>query len=130
MKGAATQQKRNYDRKAKSSDVKEGVFVWLHNPAQKRGHSPKLSSPWEGPYLVITKLSDVVYRIQAKPKGKMLVVHADCLKLYEGDIQESWISPNVFVDNSTVAPKKFLCRTPANVRRNQERPRRMPLRYL
>ena len=40
-----------------------GDFIWLYNPAKKKGVSPKLTSKWEGPYLVVNKLSDVNYRI-------------------------------------------------------------------
>ena len=41
---------------------------------------------WEGPYLIIDKKSDVVYRIQkGGPRGTKKVVHYDHLKPYWGN---------------------------------------------
>ena len=37
------------------------------------------------------KLSDVVYKLQMKPHGKMVVVHLDRLKPYQGEKLDSWI---------------------------------------
>ncbi len=130
LEGAAVRQKRNYDRKAQTSQLKEGTFVWLHNPAKKRGQSPKLRSPWEGPYLITNKLSDVIFRVQVKPRGKMLVVHADRLKLYEGNNRESWLKSEVHMNNNQ-EEKERLLRTPmeVTVRHNPERQRKKPLRY-
>jgi hypothetical protein len=62
--------KKHYDGRATGSEVKEGDFVWLHNPAKKVGLSPKLMCRWEGPYLVIKRLSSVVFRIQRGPRMK------------------------------------------------------------
>ena len=54
---------------------------------QKFGHK------WEGPYLVIQKVSDLCYRIQKQATAPSLVVHVDHLKLYEGNRPvKSWLS--------------------------------------
>ena len=54
---------------------------------QKFGHK------WEGPYLVIQKVSDLCYGIQKQATAPSLVVHVDHLKLYEGNRPvESWLS--------------------------------------
>ena len=58
--------------------------VWLHNVWRKKGRNAKCDCPWEGPYLVILVLSDVVYRIQKSRKAKPKVVHSDQLKPYLG----------------------------------------------
>ena len=42
--------------------------------------SPKLQSFWDGPFLVVQKLSDLVYEIQKSPTAKPRVVHHDRLK--------------------------------------------------
>ena len=130
LKGAAVRQKRNYDRRAQASKLTEGTFAWLHNPAKKRGLSPKLRSPWEGPYLITHKLSDVIFRIQVKPKGKMLVVHADRLKLYEGNSKENWLKSEVNGNNRQEGKESSLP-TPkeVTVRHNPKRRRQRPLRY-
>ena len=83
-------QKRNYDLRAHPKRYEPGDAVWIHNPARKKGISPKLSRPWDGPYLVVDRISDVTYRIQKGPKTKPKVVHFDRLKLYQGDNFPTW----------------------------------------
>ena len=84
-------QKRNYDRKSDGKLYEAGQFVWLRNNARKKGVSPKLAPKWEGPYQVVSRLSDVTYRIQRSPRSKMRVVHFDRLKLYNGlELPEAW----------------------------------------
>ena len=38
-------------------------FVFLHNPAVKRGRSKKFHKPWQGPFKVVEVLGPSVYRI-------------------------------------------------------------------
>jgi hypothetical protein len=83
-------QKLSYDRKVEGIGYNVGEFIWLYNPAKKKGVCPKLVSRWEGPHLIIKKLSDVNYRIQSKPRGKMLVVHFDRMKPYQGPHMDAW----------------------------------------
>ncbi|KAG7157191.1 hypothetical protein Hamer_G010034 [Homarus americanus] len=56
--------KRNYDGNASQVYYKDCDMVWLYNPLRKKGQSPKLQNPWEGPYTVVERLSDVTYRIR------------------------------------------------------------------
>ena len=83
-----------YDIKANAHALPKGTFVWLHNPKRKKGISPKLSRPWEGPYLVTQKWNDVIYSIQRYPKSKQKIVHRNRLWLYrgtEGTELSSWL---------------------------------------
>ena len=79
-----THQKRHYDLDARPTYYQEGDVVWLHRVVGKKGRSPKLIRPWTGPYLVIQRISGVTYRIQASPRGKTQIVHADRLKKCHG----------------------------------------------
>ena len=58
--------------------------AWLRVPYVKRGRTPKLCRPWQGPYTVIKKLSDVTYRIQQSGNGRRRrqVVHFNRIKPY------------------------------------------------
>jgi hypothetical protein len=85
-------QKRNYDLRVHGRKYERGQFVWLHNPARKVGVCPKLVRPWEGPFLVVKRMSDVTYRIQRNNKSKMKVVHFDRLKPYKGKTGKSWLA--------------------------------------
>ena len=88
---AAVRQKRNYDKQLSGRPFVIGDSVWLHNVRRKKGRNAKLDCPWEGPYLAISVLSDVVYRIQKSRKAKPKVVHSDRLKPYLGPPMERWI---------------------------------------
>ena len=89
---AAERQKRNYDKRASSKPFRVGDSVWLNNVRRRKGRNPKLDCPWEGPYLVVSVLSDVTYRIKRNRRTKPKVIHADRLKPYLGPALESWIS--------------------------------------
>lgn len=82
---ASDRMKARYDVNASNSGFYEGDRVWLYNPQRKKGISPKLTPAWEGPYTVVKRINDVVYRIQRSPKAKMKVVHLDRLMIYHGD---------------------------------------------
>ena len=60
--------KASYDRTANTEGFKEGQLVLLYNPQRTIGLSPKLQTHWEGPYSVIKRINDVVYRIQKYKK--------------------------------------------------------------
>ena len=74
--------KTRYDLRANSAGFQEGDLVWLYNPARTKGRSPKLQRHWEGPYTVVKRINDVVYRIQRGPRQKMKVVHLHRLAPY------------------------------------------------
>ena len=79
MNKAAIRQKRNYDKRLAGRSFTVGDSVWLHNVRRKKGRNAKLDCSWEGPYLVISVLSDVVCRIHKSKKAKPKVVHSDRL---------------------------------------------------
>jgi len=90
VKLGARRQKQNYDRNARNPAYEEGEFVWLYNTQRKPGISKKLSLPWDGPYLVVGVLADVVRRIQKTPRSKPKVIHVDRLKPYLGPPLKPW----------------------------------------
>ena len=49
-------------------------LVWLHSSVVPKGVGRKLYQPWTGPYRVIKKLSDAVYRIQNAQSAKHRLV--------------------------------------------------------
>ena len=75
-------QKEYYDRKVYGEPFSVRDHVWLHSPVVPRGKSRKLHHPWTEPWLIVKKLSDVVYRLQfLTGRRKRVVVHFDQLKL-------------------------------------------------
>lgn len=90
QKRAQHRQKDYYDKRSSEGSYEEGDQVWLWSPVVRRGRSAKLHRPWEGPYLVIKKLSDVTYRIQScRNPRKRLVVHFNRLKKYSLPVVDS-----------------------------------------
>jgi Integrase zinc binding domain/Integrase core domain len=74
--------KSRYDRVVTGTTFSVGDKVWLFNPRRRVGFSPKLQNNWEGPYVVISKINDVVFRIRNLSSRKLSVVHIDRLSRY------------------------------------------------
>ncbi|GBM80743.1 hypothetical protein AVEN_96412-1, partial [Araneus ventricosus] len=62
--------KTRYHSRATDYHFKEGDLVWMYNPKRLRGPSTKLQQKWEGPYTVVKRLNDVVYRGRPTPSQK------------------------------------------------------------
>ncbi len=84
--------RKRYDVHSAACIFNEGDQVWLYNPRKKQGRSLKLMRLWEGPYLDIKRLNDLVYRIQRQrvKKGKLRVLYRNRLWAYRGDQSELW----------------------------------------
>ena len=76
LKESGVREKRNHDKKLSWKPLQPGDSVWLHNIRRRKGRNPKLDNPWEGPFLVIASLSDVVYWIQKTPRSNPKVIEA------------------------------------------------------
>ncbi|KAJ8910177.1 hypothetical protein NQ315_016188 [Exocentrus adspersus] len=82
--------KMRLDVKPGHNVFKEGDAVWLYQPQRKKGLSPRLQRTWEGPYLIVKKVNDLVYRIQMSTKVKPKVVHVERLNPYQGKDPPTW----------------------------------------
>ena len=92
MEMQSDRMKEYYDSHSKEGHkLGNGDAVWLYNPRRKKGISPKLQRSWEGPYVIIKKINDLVYRIQLGPRTKPKVVHRNRLWLYTGEEVPTWI---------------------------------------
>lgn len=69
--------KRRYDYQSNAQVYKIGDNVWLCNPTRTKGRCPELQKPWVGPYTIIHKINDILFRIQRSPHSKPKVVHYD-----------------------------------------------------
>ncbi|KAJ8948000.1 hypothetical protein NQ318_011887 [Aromia moschata] len=82
--------KQRLDTTSTETAFKPGDAVWLYAPKRTKGKSPKLQSNWEGPYTIIKKINDLVYRIQLSPRSKPKVVHLERLARYTGHNPPDW----------------------------------------
>ena len=106
-RNSTTQQLRRnrlYNRKVHGPTYQPGEHVLLHYPVVKTGRSPKLSSPWRGPYRIIACLNDVNYHIEEISTSKRQVVHYDRIKRYHGPIPAASNVPNRNVTTSAATP--------------------------
>ena len=54
-------QKREYDRHIDEWSFHKGQAVWLHTYPSVWGKSRSLDKPWDGPYILLYRISDVMY---------------------------------------------------------------------
>ncbi|UYV85033.1 hypothetical protein LAZ67_X004344, partial [Cordylochernes scorpioides] len=62
IRTASHQMKTRYDQRANHDGFRQNDLVWLFDPKRKKGLSPKLMPVWEGPYKIIKRINDLVYR--------------------------------------------------------------------
>ena len=84
-------QKHYYNRKAAVRKFQVGQSVWLYNPKRRKGRSPKLDKPWEGPYAVVRLLGEVLCEIQLNRRCKSKVVHVDKLVSTRVPVKMDWV---------------------------------------
>ena len=54
--------KTRYDLRDNSIKFQVGDLVWLYIPRRRKGRCLNLSADWDGPYTVVTRINDVIYR--------------------------------------------------------------------
>jgi hypothetical protein len=78
LKLASDRMKTRYDKLANSAGYHEGTECAL-SPNPHEGEITQTSIPVGRPYKVVTRINDVVYRIQRNPRSRMMVIHLDLL---------------------------------------------------
>jgi hypothetical protein len=71
--------KRYYDQKACEIQLKQGDFVYLYNPIAKRGKAKKFEYKYQGPYMILKRISPLIYKLQIEER-KFIIVHVNRLK--------------------------------------------------
>lgn len=83
-------QKVVYDRKQILHEYKVGDLVWWFTHFRQLNITPKLRTPYDGPFLIVGKTSPINYAIQTSEKGSVKNVHHNKLKRYEGTVKFQW----------------------------------------
>ncbi|KAJ8940766.1 hypothetical protein NQ318_000859 [Aromia moschata] len=60
-----------------------------------RKEESKTLGNWKGPYTIIKKINDLVYRIQLSPRNKLKMVHLEKLARYTGQIHPIGLSSKI-----------------------------------
>jgi hypothetical protein len=85
---ASNRMKTWYDKLANCASHQQRERVRLYCSTCTKRKSPKLQSSREGTQKVITRINDVVYRIQRNHKSRMMAVHLGWLVPYCGATQD------------------------------------------
>ena len=82
-----------FNKKVHGDPFKAGDLVWLFEP--HRAKSRKFYLPWQGPYEVLNRTSEVTYKIckRGRPE-RWTKVHFNLLKPYTGEPEARWSERN------------------------------------
>jgi hypothetical protein len=67
--------KIRHDRKVRACTFEVGDFVWVRDTTTTKGKIKKLSARWKGPYVVITKISEAVYKLKNCETNRSITVN-------------------------------------------------------
>ena len=98
---AREEQKRYYDRSSAKTikEFRKGDKVWYYRPRRYPGRSPKLQKLWEGPYVIVHRLAQYIYRIGKHQGGNKqdMTVHVDKLQafnIHDTDVSNKPVTMN------------------------------------
>ncbi|GBM95237.1 hypothetical protein AVEN_162463-1 [Araneus ventricosus] len=91
IKLASERMKTRYDSGATDHHFNEGDQVWMYNPKRRRGLSSKLQQKWEGPYTIVKRLNNVIYRVRRSPNAKPKLIHINRLAPYRATDHSSML---------------------------------------
>lgn len=77
-------QKGAFDRRCAECTLRSGDRVWVRREVHTARVCHKLACKWDGPFLVMAKLSPALFRIAGLKGSKSRVVHANRLKKFAG----------------------------------------------
>ena len=91
QKSATFRQQKYYNNRLKANSFECGTLVYYHYPVKKC--AKEKYRQWRGPYAVVKKFSDCVYKIQQSPRATPLIVNHDRLKLAHprDSVDTSWV---------------------------------------
>ena len=94
LQRSTLRQKEYYDRNIKEIKYSIGDLVRRWQPQVIKGAKRKLGRNWTGPWVIIEKLTDVLFKIKHSKNSPAVIIHADNLKPYRGEISPTWYKPH------------------------------------
>lgn len=82
-------QKKVYGLRAREKSYNVVDLVLVRVSSRKKGYSPKLQAPWQGPFVVTECLGPVLYRVKDRQSERVL--HHDQLQHYPSDHIPTWM---------------------------------------
>lgn len=93
LRGAAERQQKIYDGTVRNQNYSVGNLVWRNQKKNIPGRKSKIARHWTGPWIIIEKLSDILFRIKFSKNSVPVIVHGDNLKPYLGQRVIDWFEP-------------------------------------
>ncbi|VDI34161.1 Hypothetical predicted protein [Mytilus galloprovincialis] len=93
LKRTAIRQKDYYERNVKEINYANGDLVRGWQPHVVKSGNNKLYRNWNGQWVIIEKLTDVLFKIRHSKNSPNVVVYADNLKKNKGVKSVSWFKP-------------------------------------
>jgi hypothetical protein len=85
-------QKKNYDNNTTETFFKIGDRVFLSTVAIKTGQTKKFTPKWSGPYRILDKISDILYKLDLHDSKAHPYIHKNRLKLCN-PLSDVWPTP-------------------------------------
>lgn len=92
QKARTERMKRSYDANIRKRPYTVGDLVYYHYPRTYPGRTAKWTRFYTGPFKILRAVNDVNYAIARSPRSRPFIVHADKLKLYQGEVPSVWAS--------------------------------------
>lgn len=99
---SAVRQKEYYDRGIKEIKYAPGNLVRRWQPQIASRAKKKMARNWTGPWIIIEKLTDVLFKIKHSHNSPPVIIHADNLKPYKGEKTMPWFKPNKTILDATI----------------------------
>ena len=101
--------KRDYDTRISTNTYAEGDLVYALDSTRKIGRCKKIDpNIWQGPFIIVKKYSDLLFRVKGKPGSKERVVHHDRLKPYNSKSIPDWANLGQYDTNSKLSKQHQL----------------------
>ncbi|CAG2234713.1 unnamed protein product [Mytilus edulis] len=94
LKKSAERQKILYNTNVKRHNYEKGDLVWRNQKKNTPGLKLKIARQWTGPWVIIDKKSDIIFKIQHSKKSTAVIIHGDNLKPYKGNKKAKWFTEN------------------------------------
>jgi len=91
IRKCADRRKDRYNLDVKPTSYPIGTWVWRFYPRRYVARTPKWQNKWEGPHLVVARISESNVMIQKTSRSPKIIVHVDHLKTYRGSPLQSWL---------------------------------------
>ena len=111
---SAERQRKDHDPRVSYRNYQIGDLVYTRDSTKTPGLSPKLKqAKWLGPCIIVRTLSDLLFEVRSRQRGKTKILHHDRLKQYFSDEVPKWmldlrktlLSNNTLSKEDTILPK-------------------------